>query len=211
MCAKRTLTRCSCSRNPSYPLPVFTVEAGSSILNQPRKQCERRPKPLLLLCGKLLRNNRSEPVLSRGPAVLEPLQTLGRQRHESLPAVARVRSATDQTSFLQRRNNRAHRLRAHPFRPRQARNRGRAIQFEPKKNRSLGWRQIAAAPMLACPQLEPAEHRAHLGGKRRGKPVRRRWLSFTHKTNLSHLQVNCKDYLCTFPVAGLPRPGPPVR
>src|SRR3984885_14170549 len=111
--------------------------AVGSILSQPRKQFECRLKLLLLVNGKLLGDGRGEPVLSRGPALLNPLQALGRERHQSLPPVARVRCTTDQAGLLQRRNDSAHGLRAHAFRSRQTRNRGRTILFESKKNGNL--------------------------------------------------------------------------
>src|SRR5580704_2657724 len=90
-----------------------------SLLYQPRKQFECTLKLLLLLSGKLLRDGGGEPVLSRGPAVLKRLQAFGRERHQSLPSVARVRSATHQAGFLQRRNDSAHGLWTHAFGSRQ--------------------------------------------------------------------------------------------
>src|ERR1035437_2928389 len=64
-------------------------DAVGSIVNKPRKQFECRLKLLLLVNRKLLRDGRCEPVLSRGPALLKPLQAFGGERHQSLPPVAR--------------------------------------------------------------------------------------------------------------------------
>src|ERR1035438_6138558 len=80
-------------------------DAVGSILNKPSKQCECRLKLLLLLNRELLRDPRGEPVLSRGPALLKPLQAFGRERHQSLPSVAWVGSTTHQAPFLQRHND----------------------------------------------------------------------------------------------------------
>ena len=65
-----------------------------SIPGKPLEQFERRLKLLLLVSRKLPRDGRGEPVLSRGPALLNPLQAFGRERHQNLPPVARVRCAT---------------------------------------------------------------------------------------------------------------------
>src|ERR1035438_2042873 len=94
-------------------------DAVGSILNKPRKEFECRLKLLLLVSRKLLRDGRGEPVLSRGPALLKPLQAFGRERHQSFPSVAWVRSTTHQADFQQRHNDSAHGLRAHAFRSRQ--------------------------------------------------------------------------------------------
>src|ERR1035438_2619704 len=94
-------------------------EAVGSILSKPRKQFERRLKLLPLVSRKLLRDGRGEPVLSRGSALLNPLQAFGRERQQSFPPVARVRRPTDQARLLQRSNYSSHGLRAHAFRSRQ--------------------------------------------------------------------------------------------
>src|ERR1700733_10116872 len=74
-------------------------DAVSSILNKPRKQFECCLKFLLLVNRKLLRDGRGEPVLSRGPALLNRLQAFGRERDQSLPPVDGVRSTNDQTGL----------------------------------------------------------------------------------------------------------------
>jgi len=89
------------------------------ILNKPGQQFDRCLKLLLLVSRKLLRDGRCEPVLPRGPALMKPLQAFGRERHQSLPSVAWVRSTTHQADFLQGHNDRAHGLRTHAFRSRQ--------------------------------------------------------------------------------------------
>jgi hypothetical protein len=50
--------------------------------------------------------------------------------------------------------------------------------------------------MFAQTQLELAEYCAHLGGKRRSGPGLSRRFKIAHKVNISHIQVDCKDYLC---------------
>ena len=112
-------------------------DAVGSILNKPRKEFECRVKLLLLVSRELLRDGRGEPVLSRGPALLKPLQAFGGERHQSLPPVARVGRTTDQARFLQRRHHSAHGLRTNAFRSRQTGNRSRTILLESKKNRDL--------------------------------------------------------------------------
>lgn len=77
------------------------------ILDKPRKEFECRLKLLLLLNRELLRDPRGEPVSSRGPSRLNPLQASGRQRHQSLPSVARVR-CTSQPHAAGRRQQHLH-------------------------------------------------------------------------------------------------------
>src|ERR1035438_7043114 len=87
----------------------ISVKAGHNglILNKPRKQFECRLKLLPLVSGKFLRNRCGEPVLSCGPALLKQLQAFGRERHQSLPPVARVRCTTDHAGFMHRRQHRS--------------------------------------------------------------------------------------------------------
>ena len=104
-------------------------------------------------------------VLSGGSALLEPLETFGRETHQGLSAVVRVGGTTDQASFQQRCHYGAHGLWAHSFGSRETGDRSRSALFQPKHNRHLRRRQVAVFPVFTGVPFELAKSSSDLEGE----------------------------------------------
>ena len=137
-----------------YQMRCRDEEQRGSVLNQSGKQRERPLKLLLLLGRESLRDPRREPVLPRRPALLQRLQAFGRQGHQCLAAVAWIRCSLYEAGLLQRSDDSAHGLWAHPFSTRQAGYGSRAVPLQAKNYGGLGRCKIAVPCMLAQTQLD---------------------------------------------------------
>ena len=132
-----------------------------SVVDKPLEQCDGMPQASPAPCGEsrawMARNSQS--CRAARPSSDHLRQASVSDRMVCRPSLGSGRAA-HQARILQRGDDRAHRLRAHPLCSGQARRRRRPVLFQAQKHRDLGRRQVADIRLFAQSALQFADERA---------------------------------------------------